>query len=373
MENVKASLVYDGQGDPLLPLEMGSPREDQLLGTPAEKLSEICGRICYDSCGSGRSSKDFHKHILDVGHFSVHEHFNYTVLIESDSFSPTGICALYGAAINRPGVLITTESVNRIRMTLNIRSVLEWDNWSKEFILSDSLFVNMAKSLGEGLKEIAFGLTPQVINTSRLTSTSFIDLGYGLKLYKKVVEPKNLHEKWVSMFLSSSRGVSHEQVRHGNYSAISQRSTRFVDESSSPLVMHPLLGLYLQETNDVKISSAWEQSVNHSKNAYSEIVSSLQEWISSRGVDKLTSRKQARGAARGILGNALMTEMIFSASIYQWRHMLKLRCSQAADAEIRLMYENVLRELKSSRYKDCFIDLSLTESPDGIGKVIKTD
>jgi thymidylate synthase ThyX len=46
-------------------------------------------------------------------------------------------------------------------------------------------------------------------------------------------------------------------------------------------------------------------------------------------------RKAARGAARGFLSSSLYTEMIFSASVAQWKRIFAQRISVHADAEIR--------------------------------------
>jgi thymidylate synthase ThyX len=87
----------------------------------------------------------------------------------------------------------------------------------------------------------------------------------------------------------------------------------------------------------------------------------------------MTARKQARGMARGYLGNALQTEMLFSASVAQWKRMLEQRLTPAADAEIRLVYELALAELKRSRYGAAFERYELVDSPDGLGKVLASD
>jgi thymidylate synthase ThyX len=87
-------------------------------------------------------------------------------------------------------------------------------------------------------------------------------------------------------------------------------------------------------------------------------------------VDAFTARKQARGAARGYLGNALFTELIFSASVAQWRRILAQRLNAAADAEIREMAADVLPILKGCRYGSDFADMNTKPSPDGIGVVL---
>lgn len=177
-------------------------------------------------------------------------------------------------------------------------------------------------------------------------------------------------------------GNSHEQVRHGDWTAISQRSTRFVDESESPWVMHPLERAYRDERyaplkEEAQQTMAMDHasgSVSLGKAKYKALVAELEPWLIARGVDKTTARKQARGAARGYLGNALYTELLFSASVTQWKRMLRQRASQFADAEIRQVYASeamcVLGELKKSRYASAFAGWDMSPAPDGIGHVL---
>jgi hypothetical protein len=49
--------------------------------------------------------------------------------------------------------------------------------------------------------------------------------------------------------------------------------------------------------------------------------------------------------------------------------MLTQRCTIHADAEIRKVYINVLKELQHSRYADRFTEWVISDSPDGIGQV----
>lgn len=213
-------------------------------------------------------------------------------------------------------------------------------------------------------------------------------------------------------------GNSHELVRHGDWTAISQRSTRYVDESESEWVLHPLLGQAWADAPKrgglaVPVASALERFADliertrgsvfateslletiremrdyasfwtdgpsqfgmvaqEARVAYFEIVRKLQMLLEAKGVDKTTARKQARGAARGILGNALETEVIFSFNVAQARHMLSMRAADAADATIRLQFaEAVLPCLRASRYGDRFADLELQPAGDGIGRSLK--
>lgn len=173
-----------------------------------------------------------------------------------------------------------------------------------------------------------------------------------------------------------SRGCTHELVRHRAGCAISQRSTRYVDESGSPWILHPLLEQYLdtEQVHRAPNGEATELSmrqhaalVRHSaSNAYDHIVECLQAFMISKGADKLTARKQARGAARGLLGNALATSMVWSANIRALRTVIEQRANPAADAEIRLLANRLYEEARKV-CPEYFSDYLKVECPDGIG------
>ncbi len=245
----------------LNPAEEGA-RSDQLVGTDGEQITEYAGRKCYDSLGKGRSSDDFHAHLLEVGHGSVSEHASY-------GFDVDGV----------------------------------------------------------------------------------------------------------------SRGFTHELVRHRVGVAISQRSTRYVDESESDYVEHPAITEMLKDVfgetpvNKDHEHAAWKargairESIAADRRAYVAVVAAVEPWLISRGVDKSTARKQARGAARGYLGNALETGLCWTANVRTLRHVSWLRGSVHADAEARVFAEAVVECVRSHcpRY---FADRIFTPAPDGLGRVI---
>lgn len=245
---VPDELLPDGRG--------GSPHailldRHQNEGSGLAKLTECAGRTCYDSYGVGRSSKDYHKHILEVGHGSVLEH-------ASISFYLAGI----------------------------------------------------------------------------------------------------------------SRGCTHELVRHRAGTAISQRSTRYVDESESEWAWHPLITEFLDD-------SALGMGIpNGAKNTcatvYRDLVEHVQDALVKRGVDKLTARKQARGAARGVLGNALETALVWTANLRALRNVIEQRASRFADAEIRVL-ANRLWEEGVKVCPEYLSDYVKGECPDGIGFELTTE
>lgn len=369
---IHASLVYDGGDQIYVPPQMGTPREDQLQGTPAEQLCELAGRCCYDSLGKGRPSfskwvdpslgfddgsvEGYHEHILQVGHGSVLEHFNCTIEVQFEK-KTNALFPLF----NRPGLTIRNDAQQYARFTLNPRVIIDWDGMTNIDQRSDETWSNGWKQI---LSKLLHKLAPHIVPDLR--KDDFWDF-YGAR----IVEPTYETEAWISLFVSGSRGLSHELVRHGDFTAISQRSTRFVDESESDWVEHPLTTQYMVEHKygDPPGRYFEQDAVREAKSAYGQTVATLEPWLIARGLDKTSARKQARGAARGYLGNALYTELIFSASVAQWKRMLRQRASVFADAEIRELFCKALVELKRSRYGERFESFELQDSPDGIGQV----
>jgi len=371
---ITAKLVYDGGPDIHIPSEMGTPSNNQLQGTTLENLSELACRVCYDSLGKGRSSTELHKHIKEVSHLSVYEHPTITVEI------PNAYQNYWRTFINRPGTWLELKGPH-LHVTYNLRTIIEWDKYTT-FTNTDyqeHAIKVPSNHIRHILRSYATRLAPTIIDreqwdtdiTPPVKSPYFQEL-YGTPHSLVPSEEHGPHSAWISIYISCSRGCSHELVRHGNETAISQRSTRYVDETESPYITHPLITDYLNNpiTDTDLITRPIHNAEETSKISYKNIVSTLTTYMTRASINKLTARKAARGAARGYLGNALQTELIFSASAHQWLHMLQLRCSEHADPEIRVLFATILNVLQHTRYNRFFKDLTLSPSPDGIGSII---
>lgn len=337
----------------------------QLCGTNAELVCELAGRVCYDSLGKGRNSEEYHKHIQEVGHGSVLEHVNFTV---GGGVTEAELLWLYLWAQNRPGVWLVSDrdfaTGNWLyRLSMNLRSVVEIQHWVTSGSVPFHSGVEFLASFEKGIVSCAAALAPQVVSASGLTAAAHPEV--------RLLAPELEEEKWVTMLLTGSRGFSHELVRHGDRTAISQRSTRYVDEDGSPWIKHPLIVAYAAQStaHNVNMEAGLHGAMAPAQDVYRKLADELQKWLISRGVDKLTARKQARGAARGFLGNALYTEVVFSASVAQWKRILKQRACPAADAEIREVAVQALTCLQQCPYADSFTGYTIKESPDGIGEI----
>ena len=140
---INAELVYDYSTNPgVIVPEAMMPKANsldelsalikskgQLQGTHAEVLSEVASRVCYDSLGTGRDSAGLHVHLKEVGHGSVYEHYNFTVTVQFSKLEMfSSMVSLLASLINRPGVWVRLDEPRfQLRITLNLRSILEWD------------------------------------------------------------------------------------------------------------------------------------------------------------------------------------------------------------------------------------------------------
>ncbi len=347
------SLVWDGE-NLHVPEVMGEPNEDQLIGKDLDNLVELAGRVCYDSLGSKRSrpSPAYHAHIIEVGHGSVWEHANLTFQTSQLPADLAGRVAL--ACLNRPGLYVrhvgVPEEPALLRITANLRSIREWFNWPGESPEAISLGRQMQHLAMQRASLVCQDLTPpQAADPFELSLT----------------RPETDDEIWVTIhFRGVSRGFSHELVRHGDWTAISQRSTRFVDESQSPWCRHPLGQKYTADNPE--LTGKVQKVVQVAREAYRSLVEQIQGQLKQEGVDGFTARKQARGAARGLLGNALETQLIFSANLAQWKRIIAMRAASAADAEIRLVFNEVF-DLLTREHPQRFEGYRKEPCPDGIG------
>lgn len=403
-KNIKAKLVYDGKTftipDEMKPLTKDNgvtltdeslaqllKEKGQLQGSDKEKLCELAGRVCYDSLGRGRNSKEYWEHIRQVAHLSVIEHAYFTVKVKIRR-PQDALCFL-----NRRGIWVNYEeyepqALDEVRVTFNLRALYEGGKWTRR-IGGPAFIRQAADAMGNTLYASVQPECPLILPPMEVPEGRNPDKEYAwpVQLYARVVEPQDNNERVVSLFLSGSRGFSHEMVRHRMN--MSQRSTRYVDEDCSPWIEHPNITAVLTEldrlhwrVDDASIAAEdthfeltqaqWE-CFQYARKAYKLFANYLEKSALARGVDKQTARKQARGAARGFLGNALHTELIFTASVNDWKEMIRLRLNDAADAEIRVLFYQVLQELKKSQYGAEFASFDLIPATDGLGYAVKED
>lgn len=129
-----------------------------------------------------------------------------------------------------------------------------------------------------------------------------------------------------------SRNFTHELVRHRHLS-FSEVSQRYVNVGEFPFVAHPGLKDLPVGALGIHGEQGWEN-----KSFYRKIVDSL--------ISAGKSRKEARQAARFVLPSGLETKILVTGNMRAWREVLQKRLSLQADAEMRLVAQKILANLK---------------------------
>ncbi len=139
--------------------------------------------------------------------------------------------------------------------------------------------------------------------------------------HESVIEHINITVKFVC-----DRGVSHELVRH-RLCAFTQESTRYCN--------------YLNKGLTVIKPVFWENEIPSLYYYWLETMESAQDTYNT-----LISKGASPQEARSVLPNSLKTEIVVTANLREWRHILKLRTSKAAHPQMRELMIPLLEEFK---------------------------
>lgn len=123
------------------------------------------------------------------------------------------------------------------------------------------------------------------------------------------------HISFTCRFITS-RGVTHELVRH-RLCAFSQESTRYVKYDGEVEIIEPWWHYTKKNTNE------------NFSNWYSGILFSIATY------QRLLKDGLSPQAARGVLPNDLKTDIVVTANLREWRHILSLRLDLAAHPDMR--------------------------------------
>ncbi|AXC33862.1 ThyX-like thymidylate synthase [Mycobacterium phage Tarynearal] len=137
-----------------------------------------------------------------------------------------------------------------------------------------------------------------------------------------------------TFYIEASRSVltELERHRHLSFSVVSQR---YVDPTELGVHVPPAIQECMGEIPGEILRDAVEYAVG----SYEAIVSYLS------GVRGLP-RKQAREAARAVLPNMTNSPMVVTGNHRAWRNVIKQRWHTAADAEIRELAGELLKQLR---------------------------
>ncbi len=130
----------------------------------------------------------------------------------------------------------------------------------------------------------------------------------------------------ISVCFITDRGVTHELVRH-RLCAYTQESTRYCNYAGKQMqFIKPEFW-----DDDTESQELWLKAMTEAENFY----------------NKLIEMGDSPQEARTVLPNSLKTEIVCTANLREWRHILKLRTSSTAHPQMRALMQPLLNELKN--------------------------
>lgn len=144
-----------------------------------------------------------------------------------------------------------------------------------------------------------------------------------------------------------SRSFTHQLVRH-RLASFTQQSQRYVEETGFRYVIPPSI----EKNSEAK--EIFHDFIEFSKKTYKK--------LRDLGIQKED--------ARFVLPNAVCSEIVISANLREWRHIIELRGHPSAQWEIRKMAIEVLKILKE-KTPSVFFDFEVNEEKGYVVKIIE--
>jgi len=300
--------------------------------TPHYKHLERCGRACYQTHDTTTeySHLRFVRNIVSRKHWSVLEHGVFVFKI-----SPVFFCYLKDIEDRRFINITSNDKKTRFLASGSFRAWME---------LADRTG-NMADRTGNiaALKacQVISRYAPDIFGRFATIENKFSkdDCDINIPFLKTGI---SFHEyvthKHYTVSVNTNRGVTHEFVRH-RPCAFSQESTRYVrcDENSENFI-EPVFW----KKWDGKTREVWEDHMLETQERYrflnGELGLPYQE-------------------AREILPNALKAELVITASLAEWLHILILRSGNTAHPEFRKLATEIWElflEEEDNIFNECF-------------------
>jgi len=141
----------------------------------------------------------------------------------------------------------------------------------------------------------------------------------------------------ISIRFITDRGVTHEIVRH-RLVAYTQESTRYCNYAKRGMTfIKPVFW-----DNDCEMYEKWATVMRHAESTYNWMI----------------KHNASPQEARSVLPNSLKTEIICTANLREWRHILRLRTANTAHPQMRALMLPLLNELKN-KLPEIFEDIEV--------------
>ena len=290
---------------------------------PYKKI-ELAGRTCYKSEDkiTKTSAKKFVKALMNRKHTAMLEHQCFVFKVDDSSpFVEQYINLLRGCKYlnvtrfviyrNENGNIVSTV---RYLVSGNVRAICERD-------VSDPIF----KALCSEYNELAYGEQKKSIY-------EYIDAKIvKLSDFNDLTDEEILKHSYFTFRIITDRGVTHELVRHRPCS-FAQESTRYVNYKDGLNISLP--SQFYEKPEEVQ--GLYREAFEFVENVYRNLIES----------------GETPQQARAVLPNALKTEIVVTANLEEWNHIINLRyhgTTGAPHPDIKVVAEKIYNILKKDK------------------------
>jgi len=299
------------------------------------KKIERCGRVCYKSENriTENSAIPFCNNILKLGHESVLEHGEYILQFKNSNDYAKIICSMrvIEEETGEKSLLRFTINKDRYIISGNVRM---WRDFIKGCIKNNIYICNKALTLLTYTFDITSKNEFKTLFGDILSVPDKHEINpFPVKFLiadDLITDSEILTHKTITVKFITDRGVSHEIVRH-RIASYSQESTRYCNYSKSQFngeitVIEPCFLVPGTEGYDM-----WYRACQMAEQYYF----SMLDWGCSPQ------------EARAVLPTCLKTEIMVTANVREWLHILKLRTDSAAHPDVRKLMKPLLQEFAS--------------------------
>lgn len=290
---------------------------------PYKKI-ELAGRTCYKSEDkiTKTSAKKFVKALINRKHTPMLEHQCFVFKIdESSPFTEQYINFLRGnkylnvtrlsVYMNENGNIVPNT---RYLVSGNVRAICERE-------VSDPIF----KALCVDFPDLAYG-------EQKKSAYEYIDAKIvKLSDFNDLTDEEILKHSYFTFRITTDRGVTHELVRHRPCS-FAQESTRYVNYKDGLNISLP--SQFYEKPEEVQ--ELYKEAFEFVENAYRNLIES----------------GETPQQARAVLPNALKTEIVVTANLEEWNHIINLRyhgTTGAPHPDIKVVAEKIYNNLKKDK------------------------
>jgi thymidylate synthase (FAD) len=150
-----------------------------------------------------------------------------------------------------------------------------------------------------------------------------------------------LEHSCMSVKFITDRGVSHELVRH-RLASYSQESTRYCNYSSGLTFIIPVW-MFIEPDDEFTEEKLLSMDLNYNQRVFLRYLLDCE-----RTYKELLFAGWTPQLARQVLPNSLKTEIVMTANLREWHHVLKLRTSPNAHPQMRRLMIPLLNYCKQN-------------------------